>query len=101
MIRLSSVLGKSTARTGHRSSFVGVYRLGRPGLLFNGHVGTKLTGDRRLIPIPASKTEERIKLNADIFDFELTPTDMEELSSLEVGDAAAASVAALKEVRGP
>lgn len=54
-----------------------------------------------LIPIPASKTEDRIKANADIFDFELTSEDMEALNRLEIGDDAAASVAALKEVRGP
>lgn len=54
-----------------------------------------------LIPIPASKTEDRIKANADIFDFELSDEDMAALDGLEVGDDAAASVAALKEVRGP
>jgi diketogulonate reductase-like aldo/keto reductase len=54
-----------------------------------------------LIPIPASKTEARIRDNANIFDFELTPEDMKALDQLEIGDEAAASVAALKEVRGP
>jgi diketogulonate reductase-like aldo/keto reductase len=55
----------------------------------------------RLIPIPASKTAERIKANADIFDFGLSDEDMDILDGLEIGDAAAASVNALKEVRGP
>jgi 2,5-diketo-D-gluconate reductase A len=54
-----------------------------------------------LIPIPASKTAERIQGNADIFDFELSAEDMKALEDLEIGDAAAASVNALKEVRGP
>jgi diketogulonate reductase-like aldo/keto reductase len=56
---------------------------------------------RSLIPIPASKNPDRIQANADIFDFELTAEDMKALDDLEIGDAAAASVNALKEVRGP
>lgn len=55
----------------------------------------------RLIPIPASKTEDRIRANADLFDFELSDDDMKALDDLEIGDEAAASIAALKEVRGP
>ncbi|ORY23938.1 NADP-dependent oxidoreductase domain-containing protein [Naematelia encephala] len=52
-------------------------------------------------PIPQSKSAARIHSNADLFDFELSPDDMEAMEALEVGDEAAASKAALKEVRGP
>jgi hypothetical protein len=57
--------------------------------------------DNSFVPIPQSKSAERIAANANLFDFALDDDDMEALDGLEIGDEAAASVAALKEVRGP
>jgi diketogulonate reductase-like aldo/keto reductase len=54
-----------------------------------------------IIPIPTSTAADRIKAIASVWDFELDSQDMKALDGLEIGDEAAASVAALKEVRGP
>jgi diketogulonate reductase-like aldo/keto reductase len=54
-----------------------------------------------IIPIPTSTAADRIKAIASVWDFELDYQDMKALDGLEIGDEAAASVAALKEVRGP
>lgn len=55
----------------------------------------------RIIPIPTSTSADRIKQIAETLDFVLGAQDMEDLNGLEIGDSAAASTAALKEVRGP
>ncbi|WP_440106625.1 aldo/keto reductase [Streptosporangium sp. H16] len=42
-----------------------------------------------LITVPKSSSPERMRANADIFDFALTPEEVSELSSLDRGEAAA------------
>ena len=37
----------------------------------------------RFIPLPKSDTLERIKANADVYDFELSKTQMEQLNALD------------------
>ncbi|KAH0846464.1 putative oxidoreductase [Fonsecaea pedrosoi] len=41
------------------------------------------------VPLPKSDTPDRIKQNADVYDFELSPDDMEALDALDQGDAGA------------
>lgn len=41
------------------------------------------------VPLPKSDHAERIKENADVFGFELTPEDMETLDALDQGDEGA------------
>jgi len=41
------------------------------------------------VPLPKSDNPERIKQNADVFDFEISPEDMSALDDLDEGDAGA------------
>ena len=41
------------------------------------------------VPLPKSDTEDRIKQNADVFDFEISQEDMSTLDGLDQGDAGA------------
>ena len=41
------------------------------------------------VPLPKSDTEERIKGNADVFDFDISQEDMKTLDDLDEGDAGA------------
>ncbi|KAG1716089.1 hypothetical protein ID866_1061 [Astraeus odoratus] len=43
------------------------------------------------VPLPKSATPSRIHLNANLYDFELGPEDMEKLDSLDLGKAGAIS----------
>ena len=41
------------------------------------------------VPLPKSDTEERIKANAEVYDFEISSQDMKRLDDLDEGDAGA------------
>jgi diketogulonate reductase-like aldo/keto reductase len=41
------------------------------------------------VPLPKSDTPDRIKQNADVYDFEISQEDMETLDALDQGDAGA------------
>ena len=43
------------------------------------------------VPLPKSSQPDRVVLNADVFDFELSPEDMAGLDALDKGDAGAIS----------
>ena len=52
---------------------------------------------KQWVPLPKTDNPDRIAANADVFDFNITPEDMDLLDSLDQGDAGAIVEAVVNE----